>query len=117
MRARLGADLACDFGKGLQAGGVIHMGQEADKPWGDFEELQSFTGLVDELRVWSVVRSDAQIKASYAKGIDVSSDPDAGSLAFYWRFDTAGLVQGSSALDSSGNGLNGIVGGMQLVFK
>ena len=97
---------------GLQAGGVIHMGQEADKPWGDFEELQAFTGLVDELRVWSVVRTDAQIAAAYAKGIDVSTDPHADSLAFYWRFDTEGLEQGSSALDSSGNGLSGIVGGM-----
>jgi hypothetical protein len=28
---------ACDMGKPVQGGGVIHLGQEADKPWGDFE--------------------------------------------------------------------------------
>lgn len=103
---------ACDFGMGLQAGGVIHLGQEADKPWGDFEELQALTAIVDELRVWSTVRTDAQILASFASGIDTATDPDAGDLAFYWRFDTAGLTQGSSAVDSSGKGLTGLVGAM-----
>ena len=34
------AYLACDMGMAIQPGGVLHLGQEADRPWGDFEELQ-----------------------------------------------------------------------------
>ena len=100
------------MGRTLQAGGVIHLGQEADKPWGDFEELQAFTGLLDELRVWRVLRTDAQIASSYTSGINVGIDASAADLAFYWRFDTAGLVQGSTAADASGHGLVGLVGAM-----
>ena len=35
------AHMAFDMGMPVQGGGIIHMGQEADKPWGDFEELQA----------------------------------------------------------------------------
>ena len=41
---------ACDMGKPLQMGGIVHLGQEADKPYGDFDEYQSLTGIVDELQ-------------------------------------------------------------------
>lgn len=33
------------FQKPIYPGGVVHMGQEADDPWGAFDELQSFGGL------------------------------------------------------------------------
>jgi hypothetical protein len=58
----------CDFGMAVQPGGVLHMGQEADAPFADFDHTQSFTGVVDELRMWDVVRSDAQLADSYRLG-------------------------------------------------
>eukprot|EP00966_Prymnesium_polylepis_P245032 5667655-Prymnesium_polylepis.1 len=45
------AHLACDAGRAIQPDGVIHIGQDADRPWGDFDEMQSFTGVLDELQV------------------------------------------------------------------
>ena len=39
---------ACDMGMPLQPEGIIHLGQEADRPSGDFDEYQAFTGVVDE---------------------------------------------------------------------
>ena len=106
------AYLACDMGMAIQPGGVLHLGQEADRPWGDFEELQALTAVVDELRVWNTVRTAAQIAANYRLGIDTASDPDASDLNLYWRFDTAGLVQGASAVDSGSKANDGLVGGM-----
>ena len=125
----------CDLGMNIQPGGVIHLGQEADKPWGDFDELQvflsshlpfvceadaaclsselqAFTGVVDELRVWTAVRSEAEILASYEGAIDLGTDPDASDLSISWKFDAAGLVRGSALVDSSGNGNSGLVGMM-----
>ena len=55
------ASRECDMGFPVQPYGVLHLGQEADKPWGDFDELQAFTGLVDEVRVWTSARTDEQI--------------------------------------------------------
>ena len=55
------ASRECDMGFPVQQYGVLHLGQEADKPWGDFDELQAFTGLVDEVRVWTSARTDEQI--------------------------------------------------------
>jgi hypothetical protein len=74
--------------------------------------LQAFTGVVDELRVWTAVRSAAQILASYEGAIDVGTDPDASELSISWKFDAAGLTRGSSLVDSSGNGNSGLVGMM-----
>jgi hypothetical protein len=75
---------ACDMGRPLQSGGIVHLGQEADRPYGDFDEFQAFTGIVDELRVWNVVRTDAQIRAAYQSGVEVvaaapSAPPPLGS--------------------------------------
>ena len=98
------AHKACDMGMPVQGGGIIHMGQEADKPWGDFEELQAFTGVVDDLRVWTTVRTDAEIRDSYLGGLTGNTS----SLDFWWQFDNAGAV----STDSSGNGRDGTVGNM-----
>jgi hypothetical protein len=45
-----------------------------------------FDGIVDEVRVFAVARSAAQIQAGRMRPID-SSDPQWADLAAYWRFD------------------------------
>jgi hypothetical protein len=67
--------------------------------------------VLDELRVWTRPRTAAEILASYKAGIDNPSSIS-GDLDFYWKFDTAGLTQGSTAVDSTGNGRTGAVGAL-----
>ena len=38
----------CDMGMPLQPEGIIHLGQEADRPSGDFDEYQALNGVIDE---------------------------------------------------------------------
>ena len=66
------------------------------RPWGDFQEDQAFTGLLDELRVWTVARTSDEIASSYLEGIEVAP-PSPGvmprgleGLHFYWKFDEPG---------------------------
>jgi hypothetical protein len=96
----------CDMGRPLEPGGIVHFGQDADSPWSNFDELQALTGVVDELRVWPAVRSDAEIITSYRRGFN---DVDAATMALYWRFDD---VDSTLAHDSSGHLLHGLVGQM-----
>jgi hypothetical protein len=56
-----------------------------------------FNGVIDEVRVWNIARSQAQINQSLNLGLIGS---DAGLLA-YWRFDEGA---GSSAFDATGHG-------------
>ena len=71
------------FDSGGAAFLIIHMGQEADRPWGDFEELQAFTGVVDDMRVWTTARTDAEIMASYLGGLTGNTS----LLDFNWMFN------------------------------
>jgi len=98
---------ACDMGKAVQGGGVIHLGQEADKPWGDFEELQAFTGVLDELQVWTTARTPAEILADYNKGL--ANPTGTANLDFYWKFDDAGST---TATDAAGHSRDGMIGEM-----
>ena len=109
----------CDMGMPIQPNGVVSVGQEPDKPWGDFDELQGLAGVLDEFRVWESIRTDAEIRSSFENGILTSSDSGGlrdgvggEGLSFYWRFDEPGLERDSLALDSSGRGRHGLVGGM-----
>ena len=54
-----------DGANSMEPGGVLMLAQEQDSPWGDLEEVQSMTGYIDEFRVWSTVRTSAEIKANY----------------------------------------------------
>ena len=42
-------DIGNDGAMPIQPGGVLVAGQEADKPWGDFDQLQSLEGIIDEV--------------------------------------------------------------------
>ncbi|MGA7178783.1 MAG: DUF2341 domain-containing protein [Thiobacillaceae bacterium] len=64
---------------------------------------QRFTGLIDEVRVWNVARSGAQIQAAYNTAL---AGNEAG-LVGYWRFSES---SGTTAVDSSTEGNNGVLG-------
>jgi hypothetical protein len=59
---------------------------------------QLFTGELDEIRVWTVVRSPADIQAD----MNHSAPGPAAGLVAYWTFDDGGSV--GRALDASGSG-------------
>ncbi len=58
-----------------------------------------FDGIIDEVRLWSVVRTPAQLRANRLRPIG----PQPGLVA-YWRFDEG---TGESTADGSGNGYPG----------
>ncbi len=62
----------------------------------------AFNGLIDEVRVWNVARTQSQIQAN----MNVTLLPQAG-LVGYWRLDEG---FGQTAFDSSGKGNNGRLG-------
>ncbi len=63
----------------------------------------TFTGGIDEIRIWRVVRSKSQIARSMTKRL---LGTEAG-LVGYWRFDEG---SGQVAADATGHGLNGRLG-------
>jgi VCBS repeat-containing protein len=65
---------------------------------------QRFQGLIDEVRVWNVARTGAQILASYDQTL---TGAEAGLMG-YWRFNEP---SGTTALDLTANGNNGTLGG------
>jgi hypothetical protein len=59
-----------------------------------------FAGVLDEVRLWSVARTTAEIQANMNRQL-TGSEP---GLAGYWRFDEgAGLTAGDTSLSSGGN--------------
>lgn len=69
----------------VHAGGVLHLGQDADSSvWSGFDEAESFDGMVDELRVWSRIRTADEIAATFAQAVDTTVEPD---LVLYYNFD------------------------------
>jgi hypothetical protein len=70
-----------------------------------------FSGLMDEVRIWSVARTDAEIAANYNQRVD----PAAPGLVSYWSFDESLSDQNVVDLSPSGNngtlGANASVGG------
>ncbi len=59
---------------------------------------QMYTGLMDEVRVWNVARTAAQVAADRQHGRPGAAD----GLVAYWTFDD--VASGGRALDASGNG-------------
>lgn len=63
-----------------------------------------FQGQIDEVRIWTVARSAAEIASSMGRQLAGTET----GLAGYWRFDEAA---GTAAADLSGNGRHGTLGG------
>ncbi len=64
----------------------------------------AFDGLMDEVRIWNVARSDSEIAASYNKSIDASSP----GLVGYYNFDEA--LADQRVFDATSFGNDGMLG-------
>jgi len=117
----------CDSGKPIHAGGITHIGQEADKPWGDFDWTQSFTGVMDDMRVWDVPLTSNQIlesfRASHAPGgFPAASSPTSPHLLSLKELNHAYDFNDKHALlfrgvvqDLSGKGRDSLFGAMATI--
>ncbi|MBP7568667.1 MAG: S8 family serine peptidase [Acidobacteria bacterium] len=91
-------------GQDLRPGGALVFGQDQDSLGGGFTAGDAFNGLLDEVRLWSVVRTPEQIRDAMSNRL---TGAEAG-LAGYWRCDEgSGLV----ARDASGGGMDGTISG------
>lgn len=70
--------------------------------WNNFGHLD---GKIDEVRIWSVVRTDQEISNNYNTILDSSDDT---GLSAYYRFADNGAII-DDAFDFSGNGLEGSI--------
>src|SRR5262249_38375301 len=84
----------------LGDGGALVLGQDQDIIGGGFEAAEAFLGDMDEVRVWSVVRTSAQI----AQNFNVALAGNEAGLVAYYRFNE-GL--GAKANDATGLGHHG----------
>lgn len=92
------ADATGNYGTTMVTNGLpMTVGVRSDN------EVEDFTGRLDEIRMWSVGRSQSVIQSSMNSGL---SGTEIG-LELNWRFDT-GL--GQNAVDISPNGNNGTLG-------
>ena len=73
-----------------------------------YTQDRPFDGTIDEVRVWNIARSQAQIQST----MNCPLTGNETGLAGYWRFDEgSGLI----AYDASGHGNNGQLGGSTTV--
>ena len=104
----------CDSGKPIHAGGITHIGQEADKPWGDFDWTQSFTGVMDDMRVWDVPLTSEQIKESFLASQAPGGFPAALNHAYDFN-DKHALLNDGVVQDLSGKGRDSLFGAMATI--
>ncbi len=69
----------------------------------DYSDDRPFNGVIDEVRVWNVARSQSQLQST----MNCPLNGDELGLVGYWQFDEG---SGQIAYDASGNGNNGQLG-------
>jgi hypothetical protein len=95
------------YRNGVQVGTAAHSGTVTPSEFiymGRFG-LSAYKGLTDEVRVWNLVRTQAEIQATFS---ETWSGPRPG-LVGYWRFDDDNEF-GQAVVDSSGSNNNGWLG-------
>ena len=70
-------------GSSIKSGGTLLLGQEQDSIEGGFEITQSFKGTLADTRLFSTVRTDQEIEASYRSDLPY----DEFGLIANWKFD------------------------------
>jgi len=81
----------------LPYGGALVLGARLDAGGQEY-----FQGEMDEFRIWSVARTQAEIQSTMSRGLC----PPQTNLWVYWKFNEP---SGASVLDYSGNGRNGLL--------
>lgn len=83
-------------GETLPGPGVLVFGQEQDVLGGGFQATQALDGQLDEMRVWSTVRTEAQIRARMTQALTGTEE----GLYAYWPMDeSAGPATADLARD------------------
>jgi hypothetical protein len=77
----------------IRAGGVLMLGQEQDTIGGSVDTNQALLGELDEVRIWNVVRSPAEIASSFQHSLS-GGEP---GLVLYYRFDEGVGTQAGNA--------------------
>lgn len=89
----------------VRSGGVFHLGCSSYGVASNFDPATMMDGVLDELRIWGMCRTAADIAALRTH---VQRGP-AVDLALAWNFDD---VRGGIVPDVSGHGLHGLVGAL-----
>jgi len=79
-------------------------------PGDDYYWLSECCGMIDEVRIWNIVRTQDEIKGYMSQSIPSASRS---GLVGYWNFENLTLESDGTTLinDLSGNGFNGILVG------
>ena len=88
----------------IQTGGSFVLGQEQDSVGGGFSASETYTGSIDEVRIWNVVRSGQDIQNN--KNLPLNGN-ESGLVAYY----RANEGSGTTLIDSSSNKNNGTLKG------
>ena len=91
-------------GLSIPSGGTVVLGQDQDSLGGGFQSSQSFLGMMDEFRFWSIVRSDFDIRNDMHRSLPSGTT----GMLLYYRFDE---TTGTSITDSSGGNRTGTLFG------
>ena len=99
-----------EFDNGNLPGGALSianqgliLGQEQDEIGGGFDLNQALHGMLDELRIWNLVRSEDEIRFHMNRVVNPNTD----GLVAYYRFDEG---EGQVLIDLTENGYDGRLG-------
>ncbi len=73
----------------LTRGGTLEIGQEQDVVGGNFQLFQAYSGLLDELRIWRVVRSQSEIATNRFRSL---TGGEAGLIGYYRMNEGSGTA-------------------------
>ncbi len=65
------------------SGGAFVLGQEQDGVGSGFDRDQAFAGIIDDVRIWNVVRSEDAIRENMGRELTGGEN----GLVLYWRFE------------------------------
>jgi hypothetical protein len=100
------------FATNLTPFGSMLLGQEPDSFAGLFDENQSFDGLIDEVRFWNTIRTQAEIQANMHHTLSHLSPAAMATqgLALLYDFDDAATIATGIVEDKTTNLNSGLMG-------
>ena len=83
----------------IQSGGSFVLGQEQDSVGGGFDPNQTYTGSIDEVRIWNVARSATEISENLNNTLTGTET----GLVGYWNFDNDSATSNTITDLTNGN--------------